>query len=472
LPRGTIVEHVTLDGYANGWRIRGVLPDGPLHLVATYEPAFVARKALAVSQWTALALALALLGGQATRRITVLRMFTLRRAGSAGVDDAGEIWSDTGVISPMRARVSALPDSTIRPTDSVANEWRSMSRARLSLGVLLGAVGFGCAVRFAPSSLGVVAASVLGIAVLSPPWKWLFGAGLAALTIAVGASGFGAEQASDVLVIASFTALVIALALAAVQTVSSSRPDPVEVGAGAVVAVVPYAPLPEPMRSAMVPSARPLPLSTGDRTPPATMDGRRGALAKLVSDLDVNIILDVGCGRGFLLPTLVGDPRFEMHGVDVYPEHERSVAGYPTTAGRRLPYDDAAFDCVILGDVVEHVQEPDPLLSEVRRVLRPGGWLVISTPNVVSWANRVLVPLGALPRLTGTLTDANVQLPLFTVFTPRSLELLLKTTGYAVLRKEGTPSSFPFPLSLADRALSRYPSVASGLLYAARRDDD
>jgi SAM-dependent methyltransferase len=55
-----------------------------------------------------------------------------------------------------------------------------------------------------------------------------------------------------------------------------------------------------------------------------------------------------------------------------------------------FPYEDASLDCVIFCEILEHLLlNPDHAVAEIRRVLRPGGWMIISTPNVTRLANAV-----------------------------------------------------------------------------------
>jgi SAM-dependent methyltransferase len=106
---------------------------------------------------------------------------------------------------------------------------------------------------------------------------------------------------------------------------------------------------------------------------------------------EVGRVLDVGCGRGDALVAL-RDRGWQVRGVDFDPD---SVAvararGLPVDIGS-LPsqgYADESFDVVTMSHSLEHLPDPAGVLSEVRRILRPGGRLVVVTPNAASWLHQ------------------------------------------------------------------------------------
>ena len=110
-------------------------------------------------------------------------------------------------------------------------------------------------------------------------------------------------------------------------------------------------------------------------------------------------VLDLGCGEGYgsaLLSQVVG----EIVGLDVDEAAIAHAASQYASAncrfrrldGERLPFGDAAFDAVVSFQVIEHVPGDRMYVSEVSRVLAPGGQLVLTTPNA---ANRL--PPGGKP---------------------------------------------------------------------------
>ena len=102
-------------------------------------------------------------------------------------------------------------------------------------------------------------------------------------------------------------------------------------------------------------------------------------------------VLDVGCNTGY------GTLRFtpvarRVVGVDVSPRaidaaRQRAPDGHPefvVTSGFELPFPDDSFDLVTTFQVLEHVPDPMAYLQEIKRVARPGGTVILATPNAAT----------------------------------------------------------------------------------------
>ncbi len=60
-----------------------------------------------------------------------------------------------------------------------------------------------------------------------------------------------------------------------------------------------------------------------------------------------------------------------------------------------------------MGELIEHVFSPDDLLREARRIVKPGGYLFLTTPNLASWFNRASLLFGYQPIFTEVSAEAN-----------------------------------------------------------------
>ena len=105
---------------------------------------------------------------------------------------------------------------------------------------------------------------------------------------------------------------------------------------------------------------------------------------RLARHLDGDV-LDVGCGIGDLLRFRPGTV-----GVDINPATvafcQRDGLDVRLMQPDELPFAAAAFDRVVLDNVLEHLEAPAPLLTEITRVLRPGGRLIIGVPGIKGYA--------------------------------------------------------------------------------------
>lgn len=103
-------------------------------------------------------------------------------------------------------------------------------------------------------------------------------------------------------------------------------------------------------------------------------------------------ILDVGCGTGDLLNALRTLGHQDIEGLEPGPQGKRAAAALHLpiahTSLSRFSTE-RLFDCVTLMDVIEHLPDPSAAVSDIKRLLKKGGLLVLNTPNAHSYLARV-----------------------------------------------------------------------------------
>lgn len=205
-------------------------------------------------------------------------------------------------------------------------------------------------------------------------------------------------------------------------------------------------------------------------------------------------LLDIGCGNGTVtvgLRRVLGLDKVD--GVDIQadsleaPEWLRIVKVDIDKEG--LPFLDNSFDAIYCGELIEHLYNPDNLLGEIYRVLSPEGVCLLTTPNLASWYNRLVLLFGYQPcSLSASFYHENVGKLIKIVghrdhirgFTLRALLELLEIHRFRIVKAMGwnmglgeTYIKSPlvnYPAHVVDLLMSKVPGLAARLAVVVGKD--
>jgi SAM-dependent methyltransferase len=105
-------------------------------------------------------------------------------------------------------------------------------------------------------------------------------------------------------------------------------------------------------------------------------------------------VLDIGCSSGYLAGPLA-ERGAHVIGIELDEDAAAEARGVceevlvGDVESMELPFPEHSFDVVLCGDVIEHLRDAERFLDRVRPLLRPGGRLALTTPNVANWAMRL-----------------------------------------------------------------------------------
>lgn len=187
-------------------------------------------------------------------------------------------------------------------------------------------------------------------------------------------------------------------------------------------------------------------------------------------------LLDIGCGDGSFAKSQAGKFK-EIYGVDISDKAVQAarangvIARELDTDRRPLPFEDGFFDLVTSLDTIEHVVDPLKLVKECVRVLRPGGRIIIATPNTRYLKHLLaLVFTGRSPRTSGD--KEGYDGGHLHYFTTRDIEELLKGAGFRIIARSGIiPSALLSYLRPFRNTLFVREFLSAGFVVLAQKKD-
>lgn len=196
-------------------------------------------------------------------------------------------------------------------------------------------------------------------------------------------------------------------------------------------------------------------------------------------------VLDVACGIGRLGQTFSANVwGFDMNPKAIAVAKHNGIRAKLGDAEGKWKYPNAYFDMVLASHIIEHVRNPDELLTEAKRVLKKNGTLVIITPNLAAWFNRILLMLGFQPfftevssidktlglAFTRRLSHGTLPVGHLRVFTLGALTDILRLHGFTIIETNGVEfGAFPAPLRIIDRWFAHVTPLAASLIVIAQK---
>lgn len=163
---------------------------------------------------------------------------------------------------------------------------------------------------------------------------------------------------------------------------------------------------------------------------------------------DVNSVLDVGCGHGFITSMIAKNTKARVTGTD-FSKSAVSQAGefyklpnlsFVDGDAKKLPFDDNSFDLVVSSEIIEHIPGPQDVIEEFYRVVKPGGLVLITTPN--PWNPQM--PIRALLKKLNILKKKQIfDVPI----SPFKLNDMVEEAGFKIKKRK---SAFFLPLKVKD----------------------
>jgi len=240
------------------------------------------------------------------------------------------------------------------------------------------------------------------------------------------------------------------------------------------------------------------------KSSPSACNRRFQRIIELAKSRRAEVLLDIGCADGnttIVLKTVLGAK--EVYGIELVPEYVElaSKKGIKVLQSdvdySDIPLPDRYCDAIFCGEIIEHLLNVEHFLREINRVLKPGGFCILTTPNLACWYNRLALLGGFQPYITWVpwghflvkglgCRDAGRPgfspggpRPHISVMTVRAIRELISSSGLRLKELKGSSaqgSQPSFPMApvffFFDNIFSTIPSLATFLLFVLEKKPD
>jgi len=161
---------------------------------------------------------------------------------------------------------------------------------------------------------------------------------------------------------------------------------------------------------------------------------------------DGSVVLEIGCADGRLANMLSIKKKCKVYCVEKDPSMAIIVKGKCVDIQNRdiekirLPYTEGFFDCLIMGNVLEHMVEPLKVLKDIKKYLSDDGFLIFSVPNIVNWHSRLTIFFGKFEYAESGVFD-RTHLHFYNLNSAKKLAI---DAGYNIVSLDVTPSIYFF----------------------------
>jgi 2-polyprenyl-3-methyl-5-hydroxy-6-metoxy-1,4-benzoquinol methylase len=197
-------------------------------------------------------------------------------------------------------------------------------------------------------------------------------------------------------------------------------------------------------------------------------------LAKTLTLPPKPLILDLGCADASFIEYAANLLQADYLGLDINYESKK-IKKFDLNSDKPFPFRDNTFDLIFTLEVIEHLFNTDHFLSEIYRILKPKGFLILTTPNLASLKNRFRLLTNLYPQYLEYSLEGAGHLHLYTTHT-LSKQLIIHHLKPKTISSVNFPCPFitspQFPTLLKNLAMflgNLFPSLGSHIIALAQK---